>query len=54
MWDPVTNGIVTTCDGIWMKRMYFECPNDKYFEIESRLIDTEVKDVGVDNTNDTT
>ncbi len=26
MWDPSTNGVVTTCDIIWMKRMYYTHP----------------------------
>ena len=31
MWDPTTNGVVTTRDAIWMKRMYFTQPKDAVF-----------------------
>ena len=27
MWNPKTNGVVTTRDVIWLKRLYFEKPS---------------------------
>ena len=43
MWNPVTNGIVTTCNVIWMKQMYFECPEDKCSDIKPRPIGKEAE-----------
>ena len=44
MWDPSTNGVVTTRDVIWMKRMYYERPKDEFIDIGSSPLDTEAKD----------
>ena len=45
MWDPSTNGVVTTCDVIWMKWMYFTYSKDALFDVESIPLDTDAKDV---------
>ena len=53
MWDPTTNGVVKTCDVIWMKQMYFTQPKDAVFDVESIPLDTDAKDVeDVIGTND--
>ncbi len=45
MWDPFTNVVVTTCDVIWMKWMYFTYSKDALFDVESIPLDTDAKDV---------
>jgi hypothetical protein len=57
MWDRSTNGVVTTRDVIWMERMYYECPNDAFFNIRSSPLDTDAKyadDVTRSNDSSTT
>jgi hypothetical protein len=44
MWDPSTNGEVTTRDVIWIKRMYYVRPKDVFFDIKYSPLETEVKD----------
>ena len=54
-WDPLTNGVATTRDVIWMKRMVYDWPNDAFFDIECSPPDAEAKDVDeVIGTNDGT
>ena len=48
MWDPATNGIVTTCNVIWMKCMFYEHPIEYYIDVDP----VEAKDADVIGTND--
>ncbi len=53
MWDPSTNGVVTTRDVIWMKRMYYTHPANAVFNVNSTPLDVDAKDVeDVVETND--
>ena len=45
MWDPSTNGVVTTHDVIWMKRMYYTCLVDAVFDVKFPSLDTDATDV---------
>ncbi len=45
MWDPSTNGVVTTHDVIWMKRMYYTCLADAVFDVKSDTDATDVEDI---------
>ena len=46
MWNRDTNGIVTTCDVIWLKRLFFEPEPSIGVELDARMLTT-------DATNDT-
>jgi len=43
MWDPSTNGVVTTRDVIWMKRMYYTRPADAVFDVDSTPLDADAR-----------
>ena len=45
MWDPSTNGVVTTRDVIWMKRIYYTRRADAVFNVDSTPLDADAKDV---------
>ena len=48
MWNSTMNGIVTTCDLIWMKQIFLERPMKNYINIELM----EAMDIDVTGTND--
>ena len=53
MWDPSTNGVVTTRDVIWMKMMHYTHPANAVFNVNSTPLDVDAKDVeDVVETND--
>ena len=48
MWNPITNGVVTTCDVIWLKRMFFERKVDE----EVFTLDDDGKKIKVEATDE--
>ena len=45
MWNPITNGVVTTRDVIWMKRMFFEkADSSEWMSNEKMVHKTEAED----------
>ena len=48
MWNPETNGVVTTRDVIWMNKMFFEKPSEDEKEDEPMVHLTEAVDETVE------